>query len=561
MSRNPSVCDKLKTVLLNRKNDENTNTEVKVEVLGKIAIALACLNFIPLSNAATVTIDTSRTYQIMEGFGSSQRLFKDPHIIGGADSDQDSANGLDITPAATDTILKKLYSELGLTRMRVGLYPARIEPVNDNADPNVTDLSKFNFAWKMNDGFFEYVNRARPFGLKTWWHSPGNLESWMSESNPEEYVEWAMAIIRRWRANGLEFPYWSIINEPSYPRSGLWSGAYLRNTVKLLGAKLKAEGFKTKIVIPDDVRSSDAEAKAKIILADSVARQYVGALAFHLYDEPVSNVSKMKALGEQYGLPLWMSEYSVSGDFAWLTLMHDLIANYNVSAVDHMGGFGQGDGGYVNFNFSGTQYLGYILPKKYYYVGHFSKFVRPGYRRIEAAASDHNIKVAAFKSDTAIVLVVINTTKNLVQADVSFLQTLSSKGFAPVRTDGSANWQALPEIPVSGGGKTFGSALSPLSVTTFVSTYSPSPSVSPTGGPVNPPSLLITPNPCRVGGTVNFSGGAFDQLTIHDMSGRMVQRLPVGGGDWNTIGFEAGFFIVRIQKDSRVFAQIIHLEN
>jgi len=240
-------------------------------------------------------------------------------------------------------------------------------------------------------------------------------------------------------------------------------------------------------------------------------------------------------------------------------LMHDLIANYNVSAVDHMGGFGQGYGGYVNFNFSGTRYLGYVLPKKFYYVGHFSKFVRPGFQRIDAVSTDPNLKVAAFKSDTAIVIVAINATNTQLQADVSFLQSMKFKGFAPVRTDGSSNWQVLSEIPVSGGGKAFSSALSPLSVTTFVSTSSSPVSLS--SGPWNSPSLLITPNPCRVGGTVKFPGGSFDQITIHDMAGRRVQSLPVGGGEWNTAGYEAGFYMVRIERDSRIFAKKILLEN
>lgn len=534
------------------------NSEAKMDTLLKIAIALAFLDFFPVANAATVTLDPAKTYQTMAGFGSSQRLFKDPHIIGGADSDQDSTNGLNITLAQSDSILKMLYTDLGLTRMRIGLYPAKIEPVNDNNDPNVTDLSKFNFAWKMNDGFFDYVNRAKTRGLKTWWHSPANLESWMNETNPEEYVEWAMAIIRRWRDNGLEFPYWSILNEPSYSRSGLWSGAYLKEVVKLLGAKLEAEGLKTKIVIPDDVRSTDAEAKARIILADSAARQYVAALAFHLYDEPVSNVSKMKALGEQYGLPLWMSEYSVNGDLDWLTLMHDLIVNYDVSAVDHMGGFGQGYGGYINFNFSGTRYLGYILPKKYYYVGHFSKFVRPGFQRIGAASSDQNLKVAAFKSDTSIVIVAINTTNAQVQADFSFSQSLGFKGFIPTRTDGAVNWQVQTEIPVLGGGKTFGTTLSPLSVTTYVSALS---TVSLSNDQGNPPFLLVTPNPRRAGGTVKFTVSDYDQISIHNMAGRMVQILPVGGGEWNTAGDEAGFYLVRIKRGSRIFSKKILLEN
>lgn len=48
----------------------------------------------------------------------------------------------------------------------------------------------------------------------------------------------------------------------------------------------------------------------------------------------------MKALADQYGLPLWMSEFAVAGDFMeWAVIMHRLISEYNVSAVDYLWGF------------------------------------------------------------------------------------------------------------------------------------------------------------------------------------------------------------------------------
>ena len=56
----------------------------------------------------------------------------------------------------------------------------------------------------------------------------------------------------------------------------------------------------------------------------------------------------MKTLAEQYQLPLWMTEFTMGAmgttgrtqdPFKWASLMHDLISDYNVSAVDYLWGF------------------------------------------------------------------------------------------------------------------------------------------------------------------------------------------------------------------------------
>lgn len=125
----------------------------------------------------------------------------------------------------------------------------------------------------------------------------------------------------------------------------------------------------------------------------------LGALATHLYDEPVTNVGKMEPLAEQHGLPLWMTEFSLSGmgsagrpadPFAWAPLMHELISDYDVSAVDYMWGFfGEWEGNssmLVTLNHTGSTYDGYTLNKTYYTTGQFSRFVDPGAERIAAQA-------------------------------------------------------------------------------------------------------------------------------------------------------------------------------
>ncbi len=219
----------------------------------------------------------------MEGFGTTIRVFDDPHVFNNFNQTTRRANTT-MTPAQEDEILDKLYVDLGLTRV----HPATdesIEEINDNNDPSDTDLSKFNFEWKKNDALIDIVKRARSRGVTNYFLSPIEIEDWMTEANPEEYVEWAMAIIRRWRDQGVELPFYSIMNEPGYERGGYWSGAYLRDVIKLLGSKLEAQGFATQIIAPDDLNAKFARERLDIIMADPNAAKYIGAFGYHLYGD------------------------------------------------------------------------------------------------------------------------------------------------------------------------------------------------------------------------------------------------------------------------------------
>ena len=109
----------------------------------------------------------------------------------------------------------------------------------------------------------------------------------------------------------------------------------------------------------------------------------------------LGNAIRMKQLSEQYGIPLWMSEYSQSNAFTWASTMHDLISNYNVSAVDYMFGFSGNGNAPMTLKHDGTRYLGYEQNKHYYIIGQFSRFVKPGFQRIQADTTDSAIKVTA----------------------------------------------------------------------------------------------------------------------------------------------------------------------
>jgi O-glycosyl hydrolase len=368
------------------------------------------------SSAVVVSVDPMQRYQVLDGFGTSTRLFDDPHLTEIADPATGRSAVL-IPAAEQQRILAALYGELGLTRARYATDPG-VELVNDNDDPGVTDLSMFNFAWKRADGHIDYVKSARPLGLTTWFGSPIFLEAWMSRSDPAEYVEWAFAIIQRWRDLGATLPYWSIDNEPG-GQGGLGT-QFLREAVKGLGARLAAAGIATRIVIPDDVNPARALTNAQVILSDPVARPHVAALAFHLYGgadgERLPNTTSLPglvALAKQYNLPLWMTEWYTRDWFVWATTMHDMLASYDVSAVDYLWAFfGQWEGlsaELITINYNGSAYIGFTKNRQYWVMGQYSAFIRPGAVRIAASSSGPNVLVTAWLDGPKVTVVAINT--------------------------------------------------------------------------------------------------------------------------------------------------------
>ena len=432
--------------------------------LGPDASCLPLPAALPASDA-TVTLDPAQRFQTIEGFGTTQRLFDDPHTT--ETIDPSTRRAAAIPPASEQTkILDALYRDLGLTRVR--FHPEGVEPVNDNGDPNSTDLSKFNLGWKAADGHIDAVRSLLPRGVRTFYSSPVTVEPWMNEGNPDEYVEWALVQLRHWKQRGLEMPYFSIMNEPGfYGGVTTWSGVWLRDVVKRLGARLAAEGIRTKLVVPDDVSPDKAYPRLQVILADPQARQYVGAVAYHLYGRGYER--EITQLAKQYGIPIWMSEYSTPGWSEWAALTHELLTEFDVSAVDYMWGyFGDWDRSQlVRLRVNGTSYAGYELTRHYYAMGQYSRYVRPGAVRIAATSSDPELKVAAFLNGENPVVVVVNggSRDRTVHFDLRAAGRCGARVEA-FRTSETDSWKPLPEVTLDQ--PRFVGVVAGGSVTTFV---------------------------------------------------------------------------------------------
>ena len=402
---------------------------------------------IPNDGAAVVTLDASVKYQTMEGFGASMRLFDDPAVTNTLDPATKRAKAV-ATALDQRLILDKLWLDAGLTRIRFFAGDGGIEPVNDNADPLVTDAAKFDFAWKNGDDQLALVPGLMLRGARTYFVTTPALESWMTESNPAEYAEWLLAVLRHWRDNGYELPYVSLKNEPGSSASGgVWSATFLRDVTKLLGARIKAEGMKTKIVLPDDVSPSEAYARLQVILADADARQYVGAVAYHLGTR--GGELQVKQLADQYGIPVWVTGFDTPDWLEMATTMRDLIADDGASAVDYTWGFygDQEPSQLIRLVQSNGAYDRFEIRKQYYVMGQYSRFIPAGAVRIKATTNDPNLVASAYVDGAKLIVVAIYLGfpyEHPVRVELG-TSAPCVKRFNAVRTTDAESWNILPQ--------------------------------------------------------------------------------------------------------------------
>jgi len=405
---------------------------------------------VPNDGAAVITIDGKAKFQTMQGFGASMRLFDDPRTTSTLDAATKRGTAVP-SDIEQNTLLDLLYVDAGLTRVRFLTGDAGTEPVNDNADPLSADLSKFDFRWVNGDGQIALMPGLARRGVKTYFTAPPALESWMTSANPAEYAELLFVTLRHWRDAGYEPPYVSLKNEPGSAAAGpVLSASYLRDVTKLLGARIKADGMKTKIVVPDDVDPTEAYARLQVILADADARQYVGAVAYHLGTR--GGEAQIKALAEQYGIPVWVTGINAADWLDVASTMSDLISEDGVSAIDYTWGlYGDQDSTQlVKLVKSNGAYQRFDRTQQYYAMGQFSRFVPSGAVRIGATSSEPYVKATAYVDGTKLIVVAIflGRPNNYFERQVRIELGKDApcvKRVQPVRTADADGWVILPQ--------------------------------------------------------------------------------------------------------------------
>jgi len=185
-------------------------------------------------------------------------------------------------------------------------------------------------------------------------------------------------------------------------------------------------------------------------------------------------------------------------------------------------GDGEKSASHPNENFSDKG----EITKRGYIMSQYSRFIRPGYVRLDAPAiPQRQLRVTAYKGDSRVVIVVVNTDTTPVE-QTFVLKDGTVTQFTPYVTSEAKDAEKGSVIEVSGD--RFTTTLEGESVTTFVSDEIT------TGvedeGSVMPDSYKLKqnyPNPFNPTTTISFELPATSHVTLQvsDMLGRNVATL------------------------------------
>jgi glucosylceramidase len=276
--------------------------------------------------------------------------------------------------------------------------------------------------------------------------SPWSPPAWMKTNKsmlqggkllPDYYHSWAMyytKFIKQYEKEGV--PIWgiSIQNEPMATQrweSCIYTAEEERDFLKNhLGPVMAKEGLSNKKIIVWDHNRDLIYQRAQTYFSDPVASKYIWGIGFHWYEDwsggtpmydnirrvyvafPDKNIFFTEgcaesfdatrynawALGEEYGRSM-INDFNngMVGFTDWNILLDE------TGGPNHV----------KNFCFApvhaDTKTGKLIYTNAYYYIGHFSKFLQLGSRRITAAASRSQLLTTAFvNKDGKVVVIVMN---------------------------------------------------------------------------------------------------------------------------------------------------------
>ena len=289
-------------------------------------------------------------------------------------------------------------------------------------------------------------------GRLTLFASPWSPPAFMKTNNdmlhggklkPEFAQSWAnyyTKFIKAYEREGI--PVWgiSVKNEPMATQrweSCIYSAEDERDFLKnYLGPTMKREGLGDRNIIAWDHNRDLIYQRVSTILADPKAAQYVWGIGFHWY-EPWSGGDMMfdnvRLVRENFpNKPLIFTEGTVDSFKAEDIHAWRLGEYYGRSMIND---FNDGAVGWTDWNVlldekGGPNHVGnfcfapvhadtrtgeLIYTNSYYYIGHFSKFIRPQARRIASSPSRSALLSTAFiNTDGTVSVVVMNKTDQKV---------------------------------------------------------------------------------------------------------------------------------------------------
>jgi glucosylceramidase len=411
------------------------NTDSRISMTGTVSFKPMVQ---PLETQTCVFVDPKRTFQTFLG-------------IGGALTDSSAETFAKLPSDRQQEFLDAYFDPkkgIGYTLARTNIHSCDFSSESYTyVDEGDRDLKSFSVEHdrKYRIPFIKRAAAATVGALKIF-ASPWSPPAFMKSNNnmlrggtlrPEYYQAWAnyyARFIKAYQKEGV--PIWGITiqNEPMATQkweSCIYTGEQERDFLKkFLGPTMQRAGLSDKKIIAWDHNRDLIYQRASTLLNDPVAAKYVWGIGYHWY-EPWSGGDPMYdnvrlvhetfpnknliftegcaesfdmqrihnwKLGERYGSSM-INDFN-NGTVGW--------TDWNI-LLDERGGPNHVN----NFCFApvhaDTKTGDLIYTNSFYYIGHFSKFVRPGAKRIASSPSRSSLMSTAFlNADGKVAVVVMN---------------------------------------------------------------------------------------------------------------------------------------------------------
>jgi glucuronoarabinoxylan endo-1,4-beta-xylanase len=454
----------------------------KVAVMGCIAVTGLAVTFVSAQNA---TVNLSDEKQLVRGFGGMVHI---PWIG-------------DLNSSERTLAFGNGQGQLGLTVLRIAV------PDGNTSTSSYVTTAKAAIA-------------AGGLVFASPWNSGGN----MSSSQFASYADHLNSFATYMKGQGAELYAISVQNEPDYGDWRHWSAADIRDFIINYGDQISTrlmtgESFQYRKNYYND------------LLNDEKALANWDILGAHTYGTQLRD----------YPYPLFDEKGIPAGKERWMT---EVYTNSNTDAnqwPDALGVATDVHNSMVEgqFNVYTWWYIkrsyGFInngaITKRGYCMAQYAKFVRPGYKRIDATKSPTgNVLVSAYKSVKNDSLIIVAVNNNNSSSTVKFkIEGGTATSLSKYTTSSSKSCASDGEATVTDG--SFSGSLDSKSVSTWAG------KVSGTG--------IIRINTGHHTVPVTVSAKELSGYTVYTLSGRKLNKAQISMIGVNGSGCSSGLFLLR----------------
>lgn len=411
-----------------------------------ICVVLALVTVMPLvftlsgqekvSAANDVTVNLSAEKQVIRGFGGINH----PAWIG------------DLTAAQRDTAFGNGVNQLGFSILRI--Y------VDENKNNWYKELPTAKRAIEQGAIVF-----ASP------WNPPSDMIETFNRNGDtnakrlkyDKYAAYAQHLndfVSYMKANGVDLYAISVQNEPDYAHDWTW----WTPQEMLRFMKENAGSIQGKVIAPESF--SYLKNMSDPILNDPQALANMDILGAHTYGTNFSDFAYPLFKQKGAGKDLWMTEvyYPNSNNNSANLWPEALDVAYHMHHAMVEADFQAYVWWYIRRQYGPMNEDG-TISKRGYSMAHFSKFVRPGYVRVDATKNPNtNVFISAYKGNNKAVIVAVNRGTSSTNQKFNLQNGTASKVSTWI-TDSSRSMAAGTDITVTNN--SFTAQLPAQSVTTF----------------------------------------------------------------------------------------------